>query len=59
MIQTEFLTPKEVAVKIGVNEETLSVWRRDRKGPPFIRRVGRIYYNAADLDQWYRNGDQS
>ena len=53
----QFLTPKQVAARIGVATNTLCTWRHRNKGPPFIKRVSRVYYAAPLLEEWYRNGD--
>ena len=53
----QFLTPKQAAARIGVTVESLCIWRRRKKGPPFIKRVNRVYYAAPLLEEWYQNGD--
>ena len=53
----QFLTPKQVAARIGVSANTLCQWRHRKQGPPFIKRVSRVYYAAPLLEDWYRNGD--
>ena len=32
----QWLSPREVATWLGVSQATLSVWRRDGSGPPFV-----------------------
>lgn len=51
------LPPKKAADRLGVTEFTLCIWRKAGKGPRFIVRNRRIWYNIADLDHWYLNGD--
>lgn len=47
------LTPPQVAATLGVNEQTLAVWRRTgRCDLPFVR-VGRsIKYKLSDAQAW-------
>lgn len=54
----EFLTPKQVADLLKVDQTTLCVWRKNKRGPRYIRRASRIYYEVTDLTDWYRNGDK-
>lgn len=46
------LTTKQVADRLGVSEDCVWRWRYLRRGPPYIRRVGRIFYLAADVRRW-------
>lgn len=54
---TAFLTPKQASERLRIAEDTLGQWRKRNKGPPFIRRCNRIYYNEQSLAQWFMNGD--
>ena len=51
------ITPKQVAERISVHEQTLVVWRKIGCGPKFIRRGRRYFYRIEDVDYWYENGD--
>jgi transcriptional regulator with XRE-family HTH domain len=45
-------TARQVAAALGVSEATLSRWRRERVGPPFVR-VGRVArYNPETVRRW-------
>ena len=46
------MTPKQVADRIGVRQETLYNWRRARTGPAFYKIQGHIYYKPADIENW-------
>ncbi len=47
------LTPKEAAEFLGVQEQTLAVWRiSGRYGLPFYKVGRRVYYKAEDLEAW-------
>ncbi len=50
---SDLLNTPNAARRLGLSSATLEHWRMARKGPPFIRMGFRkIYYRAADLDQW-------
>jgi len=50
----DFMTSKEVAKKLRVTTSLLTKWRRERKGPPFIKVSDRIYqYPIDDFNTWY------
>jgi predicted DNA-binding transcriptional regulator AlpA len=49
------MTPKQLAHRIGVTEETLYNWRRRRQGPPFFKISGVIYYRPDDVSEWIRS----
>ena len=51
------LTPKQVAERIHVHEQTLVKWRRAKMGPPWFRRGKRIFYRSTEVDDWYENGE--
>lgn len=48
------LSAKEAAGVIGIDAQTLCIWRRKNQGPPYIRRVGRILYLREDIAAWQR-----
>jgi excisionase family DNA binding protein len=47
------LTPTQAAEMLGVNEQTLAVWRsQGRYDLPYVR-VGRcVRYKLSDVEQW-------
>ncbi|WP_288077009.1 helix-turn-helix domain-containing protein [Rhodococcus sp. (in: high G+C Gram-positive bacteria)] len=46
--------PKDVAEFLNVSQATLSRWRREKAGPPFVQ-VGRVYrYNPVTVRAWVR-----
>lgn len=50
---TDLLTPKEVARRFHMTPESLSNWRRENKGPKFIRfNKRRVMYRLADVLAW-------
>lgn len=55
---TDLLHPRQVAERYGITPETLSNWRRERKGPPFIRLGAgprpRTMYRLTDVLEWER-----
>jgi transposase-like protein len=62
MTTTDLLHPRQVAERYGITPETLSNWRRERKGPPFIRLGSgprpRAMYRLDDVLEWERKHKQ-
>lgn len=50
-----WLTVKQTCAYLGVCARTLYEWRRDKYGPRWERRRGKILYSQAALDS-YRQG---
>lgn len=48
----ELLTPPEAAARLRLSVHTLKAWRRDEKGPPKVKIGRRVFYDAADLEQY-------
>jgi hypothetical protein len=48
------LNTKEVAAILGVTPNTLITWRKGKKGPPFYRQVGLVWYDVEMLREWQR-----
>lgn len=48
----EFLKEKEVADMLRVKRQTLSRWRADGQGPPFVQVEGSIRYPRDSLEAW-------
>ena len=48
----EFLKEKEVAEMLRVKRQTLSRWRSDGQGPPFVQVEGSIRYPRDGLERW-------
>lgn len=52
----DLLHPDEVAERYGITPETLSNWRREGKGPVFIRlgngKRPRAMYRMQDIIDW-------
>lgn len=50
-----FLTPARLVVALGISLKTLERWRKDGKGPAFVRTATkRIRYPIVELDRWVR-----
>lgn len=49
----DLLHPRDVAKRYGITQETLSNWRREKKGPRWIRlgkgKRPRVMYRLADV----------
>lgn len=48
----ELLKPHEVAKMLTVHPDTLRVWRRDGKGPAYVRIEGRVLYMPQDVQAY-------
>jgi predicted site-specific integrase-resolvase len=51
-VQPKTLRTEELATQLGRSVVTLERWRRLRKGPPYIRMMGRVIYRQVDVDAW-------
>jgi hypothetical protein len=47
-----YLTPIQASVRTGIPKARLAGWRRDGRGPVFIKRGSRIEYPAWELEVW-------
>lgn len=52
----QLMTPLDTAKYFGVATQTLSRWRVEGGGPPFIRVGGRIRYDLAELNGFLAAG---
>lgn len=47
------LHPNDVAARYNMTPESLANWRREDKGPPFIKLNGkRVMYRLQDVIEW-------
>lgn len=46
------LDSREVAAFLKISESTLSRWRADKKGPPFLRMGGITRYRLDAVETW-------
>ena len=57
---SQLLSPAEAATRLGVQVQTLAVWRTSgRYCLPFIRCGRLIRYKAEDLDAWLESRRQT
>ncbi|GAA1377925.1 helix-turn-helix domain-containing protein [Luteococcus sanguinis] len=52
LLVSPLLDSREVAAYLKVSESTLSRWRADRKGPPFLRVGGITRYRLDAVEAW-------
>jgi predicted site-specific integrase-resolvase len=50
--QLTYLTPIQVSVKLGITKDTLVRWRKNGRGPLFVKQGGRIVYPLRELERW-------
>lgn len=60
VLVSPLLNSRQVAAYLKVSESTLSRWRADRKGPPFVRMGGVTRYRFDAVDAWLNSlsGDE-
>jgi hypothetical protein len=46
----DYLNQEEVAARWDISERTLEAWRRQRRGPPYLRIGHRVRYRLADIE---------
>jgi predicted DNA-binding transcriptional regulator AlpA len=49
---SKLITPAETAAMLGLQEETLNVWRCKKKGPSYTKIGSRVMYRAEDLQSY-------
>ena len=54
VLDGSYLTSIQASVRTGIPKTKLARWRRDGRGPVFVRRGGRIEYPARELEAWLR-----
>jgi hypothetical protein len=52
VLDGSYLTPIQASVRTGIPKTKLARWRRDSRGPLFVKRGSRIEYPAWDLEVW-------
>ena len=50
------LTPREAAEYLKRSGKTLSRWRTDGDGPPFIKRGSFVLHDQTVVDRWLEEG---
>jgi hypothetical protein len=50
--QQTYLTAIQLSEWLGITKRTLAKWRRNSKGPRFVKRSRRILYPPAYLEAW-------
>ena len=58
-MERAFLTHREAANYLGINEATLYTWVSDGRAPRSVRIGGRRKYKQADLDAWLKAAEQA
>lgn len=51
-MSSNLLTPKQLAAKLGVHENTLAKWRLYGGGPAYIKVQRHVRYAEADVEAW-------
>lgn len=53
------MTPSEVSEQLSVPTSTLYAWRHRGQGPPAIKCVGLLRYDATELERWINERKES
>ena len=51
-MSSNLLTPKQLAAKLCINENTLAKWRLTGLGPQYIKVQRCIRYAVSDVEEW-------
>jgi len=54
-MNVQLITTREVAAELGVSEATLCLWRRENRGPRYVRldgKTGKVRYALSDVRAW-------
>lgn len=52
-LTTRLIKPEDAAVMLGINLQTLAVWRCKRRGPMYVKIGGRaVRYPLEQLQAW-------
>lgn len=52
----QFLSEVELAARWGMSSKTLTRWRCDRRGPPYVKLGKTVRYAMSDVLEFERNG---
>lgn len=56
MAKRDYLTTAELAARWGYEQQTLRLWRKEGKGPPWFRPSGHpsghVAYRLSDIKAW-------
>jgi hypothetical protein len=55
---SDYLTPAELAPRLGVSERTLMRWHAARRGPPRIMYGRQIRYRWPSVENWIRKQER-
>ena len=47
-----FYRPTDPKLNALAKPQTLRLWRRQRKGPSYMKIGGRVFYSGAALNEW-------
>ncbi len=46
------LIPEEVAKLLDVTDQTLALWRMEKRGPDYVKLGRNVFYRKSDVIQW-------
>ena len=54
-IESELVSEKTLSKLLEISEHTLRFWRRNNKGPKYIKLEGRVRYHRDDVNQGFQS----
>ena len=54
-IESELVSEKTLSKLLEISEHTLRFWRRNNKGPKYIKLEGRVRYHRDDVNKWFES----
>ena len=57
--QNTLLSTEALAAELNLAVETLAEWRRQHRGPAYIKAGRRVLYRRDDIDTWLANNRHS
>ena len=55
LIDTDWMTPAELAARIHTSTGTLANWRAAGTGPGFLKLGSRVFYPERELEKWLQS----
>ncbi len=46
------LTPEDVSHLLDVTDQTLALWRMEKRGPDYVKLGRNVFYRKSDVTNW-------
>ncbi len=57
-ILADYMTPKECAAELKINNRTLDRWRRLKEAPPWTKIGKKVWYRRQAVSEWLRSRER-